>query len=183
MTRRRRDAPPRDLRATEFELGGDTFVVLSYAAEAPTLDVLTGAERQVLGLLLEGLTNAAIARARGTALRTVANQVAAIFAKLGVGSRAELAAALIRPQGRKGRRRKAPTTPPYLIAGYRRPSVAVHGHFVYCLAVTGGLESFSSRAATAASRVGCFCPSGSSRYIASWRSTAARAAARSPSAS
>ena len=44
------------------------------------------------GTVLAGLANAAIARRRGTSARTVANQVASIFRKLGVQSRAELAA-------------------------------------------------------------------------------------------
>jgi DNA-binding NarL/FixJ family response regulator len=42
--------------------------------------------------LLEGKRNADIARERGTSVRTVANQVAAIFRKLKVRSRAELVA-------------------------------------------------------------------------------------------
>jgi DNA-binding CsgD family transcriptional regulator len=44
----------------------------------------------------EGQSNAAIAKARGTHVRTVANQLAALFRKLGVASRAELRALLAR---------------------------------------------------------------------------------------
>mgnify|MGYP000538275932 CR=1 FL=1 len=50
--------------------------------------------QQVLELLLGGASNGEIAKARKTAIRTVANQVASLFRKFGVGSRAELAARL-----------------------------------------------------------------------------------------
>jgi DNA-binding NarL/FixJ family response regulator len=53
---------------------------------------LTVAERQVVAGVLSGCTNAAIARGRRTSCRTVANQLAAIYRKLGVSSRWELAA-------------------------------------------------------------------------------------------
>lgn len=53
---------------------------------------LTPAERSILALVLGGESNAAIARLRGSAPSTVANQVASIFRKLGVSSRGELAA-------------------------------------------------------------------------------------------
>lgn len=48
---------------------------------------LTPAELDVARLLHDGLSNAEIAAARGSALRTVANQVASILRKLGVASR------------------------------------------------------------------------------------------------
>jgi DNA-binding NarL/FixJ family response regulator len=51
---------------------------------------LTEAEIAVVHDVLAGLSNAEIGDKRGTALRTVANQVAAIFRKLGVSSRLEL---------------------------------------------------------------------------------------------
>ena len=51
---------------------------------------LTEAEISVVHDVLAGLSNAEIGDKRGTALRTVANQVAAIFRKLGVSSRLEL---------------------------------------------------------------------------------------------
>jgi len=53
---------------------------------------LTQAERQIVAGVLNGRTNAAIATARRTSCRTVANQLAAIYRKLGVSSRWELAA-------------------------------------------------------------------------------------------
>jgi len=53
---------------------------------------LTRAERTVLSLLREGLTNADIARLRDASQHTVANQVAAILRKTGATNRRELAA-------------------------------------------------------------------------------------------
>ena len=51
---------------------------------------LTDAEREIVTALLDHQSNAEIARRRGTSVRTVANQVASIFRKLGVKSRGEL---------------------------------------------------------------------------------------------
>jgi DNA-binding NarL/FixJ family response regulator len=65
------------------------FVPLEAQAPDPSL---TSAERQVVEHVLSGRSNAAIARARSTSSRTVANQLAAIYRKLGVSSRWELAA-------------------------------------------------------------------------------------------
>lgn len=47
-------------------------------------------------LTLSGLSNAEVAKKRGTAVRTVANQLQSLFRKLGVNSRAELSARLVR---------------------------------------------------------------------------------------
>lgn len=46
----------------------------------------------VVTLVLEGLSNEEIARSRGARYRTVANQLAGIYKKLGVASRTELIA-------------------------------------------------------------------------------------------
>ena len=88
--------PPEDLRASVVRIGGTPYVMLSYtrpdADTSEALPQLTRSEREVAHALLGGLSNAAIARLRGSAERTVANQVASIFRKLGVHSRTELAA-------------------------------------------------------------------------------------------
>jgi DNA-binding NarL/FixJ family response regulator len=63
---------------------------------------LTEAESDVVTGLLQGLSNREIAARRGSSARTVANQVATVFRKLGVRSRAELAAALMRGGGLAG---------------------------------------------------------------------------------
>jgi DNA-binding NarL/FixJ family response regulator len=84
--------PPDDLRRAPLRFRGDDYVVLSFAKPRWSLpSSLTPAEREVALLIRHGLSNAEIARARGVAVRTVANQVASLFQKLGVGSRLELA--------------------------------------------------------------------------------------------
>jgi DNA-binding NarL/FixJ family response regulator len=83
------------LRADVLLRPNGEFLVLSIPLPRPPEAArLTPAERQVLDLLLRGRSNAAIAGRLGRATRTVANQVAAIFQKLGVNSRGELAAVL-----------------------------------------------------------------------------------------
>jgi DNA-binding NarL/FixJ family response regulator len=90
---------PRDLRASVLHIAGREVMVLSYSTVAviDALERLSRAEREVVELLLSGASNAEIARQRGTSARTVANQAASIFRKLGVGSRMELAHRLLHP--------------------------------------------------------------------------------------
>lgn len=57
---------------------------------------LTAAEKSVVGLLLEGRSNAAIACSRHTSVNTVGNQIASIYRKLDVVSRSELYALVAR---------------------------------------------------------------------------------------
>lgn len=88
-----------------FRVGSDEFAILSVgpvragedradlrAAPCPDPDALTSSERAILVMALQGLSNAAIAQRRGASVRTVANQMTALFRKLGVRSRRELAA-------------------------------------------------------------------------------------------
>ncbi len=56
---------------------------------------LTAAERTIVDMLLEGRSNRAIALRRGTSVRTVANQLQAIYDKLGVRSRREVVARVL----------------------------------------------------------------------------------------
>lgn len=88
-------SPIEGARISEFSMGGEQFLVISIP-QARGCDVqgLTEAERAVAEAVLDGRSNAEIASARGTSTRTVANQIAAMFQKLGVGSRAELVALL-----------------------------------------------------------------------------------------
>ena len=84
------------LRGCEVHRGRDGFAVLSvpiYDEEA--LDRLTEAERDIVGRILCGQGNRQIADDRGSRLTTVRNQIHTIFEKLGVGSRTQLAAALV----------------------------------------------------------------------------------------
>jgi DNA-binding CsgD family transcriptional regulator len=60
-------------------------------APDPADDVqLTKAEREVLHQVVQGASNAAIAKQRGSSIRTVANQVAKLLKKLGASSRFDL---------------------------------------------------------------------------------------------
>lgn len=66
-------------------------VAFSASETRPEIAGLTAAERQILHLLLDGASNTRIAEIRGSAYRTIANQIAALYNKLGVSSRVELA--------------------------------------------------------------------------------------------
>jgi DNA-binding CsgD family transcriptional regulator len=89
---------PRDLELTRAVIGGREVLVLSWAIDGPSgakmpgEAALTPVERDVVDRLLEGKSYREIAHARGTSLRTVSKQVGAVYRKLGVGSRSELAA-------------------------------------------------------------------------------------------
>lgn len=83
--------PPESLIAYEIEPGKVLFV---HSLEQRAIAGLTEAEQAVVALLLDGYDNASIAAARGRSPRTIANQLARIFRKLDVSSRAELAAKL-----------------------------------------------------------------------------------------
>jgi DNA-binding CsgD family transcriptional regulator len=82
---------------------GERFVLLSIADDedpAGALDdgafrtdaSLSAAERAVAELAARGLSNTEIARARRVATRTVSNQLAVVYRKLGVSGRRELRA-------------------------------------------------------------------------------------------
>jgi DNA-binding NarL/FixJ family response regulator len=57
---------------------------------ASSWEALSSAERVIIDAALDGRTNEEIARARNRSPRTIANQLAAAYRKLGVGSRGEL---------------------------------------------------------------------------------------------
>ena len=80
---------PRGLQVDCPEVTGS--IVISFPI--PDVDwkqVLTPTEIEVVGEALAGLGNAEIGAKRGVASRTVANQLASIYQKLGVRSRLEL---------------------------------------------------------------------------------------------
>lgn len=84
-------APPPCLEVHTFVVGGEEYALLRYDERpGPCDSALTGAEREVLQLALQGLSNDQIATARNTRPRTVANQIASLFRKLNVSSRLEL---------------------------------------------------------------------------------------------
>jgi DNA-binding NarL/FixJ family response regulator len=83
----------RGVEVFELEVGGEALVIVSAPLHEVEPDrALTRAERAVARDAAAGLSNAEIARRRKRAVRTVANQLASIYRKLGVASRAELAA-------------------------------------------------------------------------------------------
>ena len=87
--------PPQGLRASRFVAGDDEMAVLSFPLASVVLPKsLSAAEREVAIAVLEGNSNEEIAVARRTSVRTVANQIASVFRKVRVHSRAELVAAV-----------------------------------------------------------------------------------------
>jgi DNA-binding CsgD family transcriptional regulator len=103
-------APPAGLSAVAaFEVEGEVLVVLRLCESTPTWErhvsgasakPLTAAERDVALLAMRGLSNDRIARARGTSPRTVAVQLASVYEKLGIGSRAGLTTAVVAASSR-----------------------------------------------------------------------------------
>jgi DNA-binding CsgD family transcriptional regulator len=86
---------PRGLCAAR---SGTRHQVLVLAFDIPpddAMSTLTAAERDVALGMLRGESNAEIASRRGCSARTVANQAASLFRKLGVSSRGELASRAI----------------------------------------------------------------------------------------
>lgn len=79
---------------------GEGLVIVSAPTPGisdPRLAGLSTTERAVAELAVRGLSNAAIAEARRTSTRTVANQLAAVYKKVGALSRRELRALWITP--------------------------------------------------------------------------------------
>lgn len=89
------DLDPNGPRVSRMRVGGEDIIVLS--VPLPQLrypEGTTAAERDIIDLVLEGLTAKEIAEARGASLRTVTTQLGAIFRKAGVNSQAELIAVI-----------------------------------------------------------------------------------------
>jgi DNA-binding CsgD family transcriptional regulator len=87
---------PAELEAVHLDAPCEELVLLSWPVRPAALVAgeLTAAEAAVMALAAAGLANEEIARARGRSPRTVANQLASAYRKLGVGSRSELVARL-----------------------------------------------------------------------------------------
>lgn len=80
---------------TAVDLNGVRGLVIELPADELELpDSLTDAEKEVVALVAQGLSNEEIGKARGRSARTIANQLAAVYRKLGVFSRTELLAKL-----------------------------------------------------------------------------------------
>ena len=90
--------PPTSLQVLTLAIGGDEYALLSFAIPQPDVPAgLTPAEREVVRGVVRGESNCEIARVRGVSPNTVANQLRAVYAKLGVGSRHELVTRCMRP--------------------------------------------------------------------------------------
>ncbi len=86
------EGPPKNLRV-EYSGDQQTVAIISFDVDdADKTGELTSAEREVALLALAGKSNNEIAEARHCSVRTVANQLQSVFRKLGIRSRAELAA-------------------------------------------------------------------------------------------
>jgi DNA-binding CsgD family transcriptional regulator len=100
-------------RATQFDHAGISYRVVSLARpDAELASLLTPAQFEVVRLRVEGKSHVEIAVLRHRSRRTVANQLAESFRRLGVSGRAELIRCLITQPptllGRKPARRPAP---------------------------------------------------------------------------
>jgi len=82
--------PPPELRVGSLEVGGEVLALFDWPVAPRLPALLSSAEREVAELALRGLSNDEIAQARGTSARTVANQLASVYRKLGIGSRLQL---------------------------------------------------------------------------------------------
>jgi DNA-binding CsgD family transcriptional regulator len=84
------------VRSSQLENAGRVFEVVSAPRPEPALSRrLSSAEHEIARLIVEGRSNAEIAVRRTTSVHTVANQLARVFHKLGVGSRPGLLCRLI----------------------------------------------------------------------------------------
>jgi DNA-binding CsgD family transcriptional regulator len=85
----------RDVRVSTLFVEDDEYCIVSapFGAGADSSG-LTAAESEVARLAMDGFSNRAIAEMRGSAVRTVANQMASILQKLGAMSRVHIAARL-----------------------------------------------------------------------------------------
>jgi DNA-binding NarL/FixJ family response regulator len=79
-------------RVSEYA-AGKLLVSVAWPKQS-LLGRLSSSERAVTELMIAGLTNREISRHRGTSMRTVANQLASIFAKFKLSGRLELMAHL-----------------------------------------------------------------------------------------
>ena len=89
--------PPEDLSVFRFTIESEDYVLLTFGlpdkvVRPPNLERLTQTERAIVRLVLHGYSNSGIAQVRGKSASTIANQLYAIYRKLGVNSRRELMA-------------------------------------------------------------------------------------------
>jgi DNA-binding CsgD family transcriptional regulator len=89
-------APVASVRSTEITVDGRRclLVCASFSAH-PAWASLSASQHEIVELLLSGCEREEIARRRGTSTRTIANQVAGLFRKLGVSGKTAFATSLL----------------------------------------------------------------------------------------
>jgi len=83
-------------RVTDGSQNGGPLTLFVDRPEQRLAACLSAAEYQIVRLAIEGKTHAEMAAARSASPRTIANQLAAVFRKLGVSGRRELIATVVR---------------------------------------------------------------------------------------
>jgi DNA-binding CsgD family transcriptional regulator len=116
-------------RVSEVLVAGVCYRVISVARpEAELARLLTPAQYEVVRLLIEGKSHVEIAISRHRSTRTIANQLGAVFRKLGVSGRSELIRSLIAQSPEAARSAPAAATrkpaawlsePPLAVRRYR----------------------------------------------------------------
>lgn len=84
-------AGPDGIEAHRLDVDSDAYVI--FRLPGPSTFVpgcLSRAEREVVRAVLDGKSNREIARQRGTSVRTVANQLHAVYLKCGLSGRLQL---------------------------------------------------------------------------------------------
>ena len=87
---KRQASPPPNLVVQRLRVGREDMLVFEWGDSAKQVEGLTEAERDVLARVVRGDSNAAIAKARKSSVRTVANQVASLLRKTSAKSRYDL---------------------------------------------------------------------------------------------
>lgn len=85
------------MRITRVTIDGVEYAIVAAEDLLRVRWALTPAEVQLAAELIEGRSNAEIARLRKRSINTVRNQLAALYRKLGVGSRREAMVLLLQP--------------------------------------------------------------------------------------
>jgi len=87
------------MRIHRLSIDPDEYLVISFPIRRPKeFSLLTPREVDVIEAVLEGLSQADIAKRQKVAVRTVSNQIASAYRKLGVTSTAELSVLCARKQ-------------------------------------------------------------------------------------
>lgn len=73
-----------------LQVDGQEVFLIKLSRDAKVQTQLTATEREIVGLVFRGHSNAEIASLRGRSVRTVETQLSSIYRKLGISSRAEL---------------------------------------------------------------------------------------------